>query len=308
MQLRDHPAVVSKGDMFRVDPRLLTIEPGFNVRDLEAVAAREKLDELKEDIRENGVQDPLEVKLVGDNLVVRSGHRRHKVVMELIAEGHNIISVPATAQPKGLSPVEELFRINTLNSGEPTSALEKAELVRRAIHVFGCTREQVAKRLSFKTVRVVEHYLEIAAMPEPLRKAVRQDEISATNARKMVHAAGPLLAQEKLDEARTTAAAAGRKRVTDRSISHAAVLKALRQGKDGAIAAPASTALASDAHMGHAGKFNQALALLREVVDDGYSPEVAEMSGRLTLETARTIRDWFADVVDELRLPEMLDS
>lgn len=42
MQLRDHAAVLKKGDVFRVDPRALKVMAGFNVRDRDAPGAREQ--------------------------------------------------------------------------------------------------------------------------------------------------------------------------------------------------------------------------------------------------------------------------
>ncbi len=63
MQLRDHPAIKGKRDQFRVDPRLLQIDPGFNVRDLTSPSARPRLDVLKEQIRSDGVRVPLEIRI-----------------------------------------------------------------------------------------------------------------------------------------------------------------------------------------------------------------------------------------------------
>ena len=89
-QLRDHDAIRAKRDFFLVDPRKLSVDPTYNVRDLTTPDAREGLDELKAMVRADGVQIPLVVRMVGDDLTIVQGHRRHTVVMELIAEGEDI--------------------------------------------------------------------------------------------------------------------------------------------------------------------------------------------------------------------------
>ena len=192
--------------------------PGFNVRDMTSVVAREKLDVLKAQIKNDGVRVPLELRMEGEDLYVVSGHRRLHVVMELIAEGEEILSVPAIMEAKHLSDAERAVGLVTLNQGEPLTPLEVAEVVRRLLG-YGWDRSQIARRLGFKAVQTVSNYEEMLSLPHEVREAVREGTVSATNARAIVREAGPLMAPERLKEAKATAKRIGKKKVTAKSMT-----------------------------------------------------------------------------------------
>jgi hypothetical protein len=87
MRLREHPAIgEGRTDILPADPRLLSIIPGYNVRDLTTPEAREELDELKAKVKAHGVRTALVVKFDGEKIWIIEGHKRHKVAMELINE------------------------------------------------------------------------------------------------------------------------------------------------------------------------------------------------------------------------------
>ena len=140
-QLRDHDAIQAKRDFFMVDPRKLSVDPTYNVRDLTTPDAREGLDELKAMVRADGVQVPLVVRLIGDDLTIVQGHRRHTVVMELIAEGEDIKAIPAIAEAKGVNDADRTFDLLRSNSGQPLAPLEIAEVVKRLYEEFRETGE-----------------------------------------------------------------------------------------------------------------------------------------------------------------------
>lgn len=211
MQLRQHEGIKSKWDGFRVDPRLLKVEPDFNVRDLDAPAARDALDELKAMIAADGVQVALEIRLSGEDLIVVSGHRRHKVVMELIAEGHEIETVPAVAEPKIISEPDRVARMVTLNQGLPLTPLEKAEIVRRLVG-YGWDRQKIAARLGVSP-QTVSNLETLLSAPQEVREAVRAGELAATEAVNLTRAEGDK-ASVTLRTARQVAKERGKPRVT----------------------------------------------------------------------------------------------
>lgn len=229
MRLREHEAIVSKGDIFRVDPRKLKIDPGFNIRDLDNPEERPALDELKADIKANGVQVALEIRLTNDELYITSGHRRHKVVMELIAEGEFIASVPATAEPPTVNDAERVLRLRTLNGGKPLTRLQNAEIVRRLIG-FGWDRAKIAERCGWTTQNVVL-LEETIALPEAVKEQVREGAVSATTARHVVRTEGAERAAQTISQARVTAKEAGKSRVTPRTLSRTATVHPIPQGQ-----------------------------------------------------------------------------
>lgn len=185
-QLRDHEAIQAKRDFFMVDPRKLTIDPCYNVRDLDAPAAKERLAELKESIRSDGVQIPILVRLVGEDMVIVQGHRRHRAVSELIAEGEEIRAIPAIAEAKGVNDADRTFDLLRSNSGEPLAPLEIAEVIRRLIN-FGWTEAQIAQRRGWRSTQTVTNYLSMLGMSEEMKGHVRDGHVSATLAREMVN-------------------------------------------------------------------------------------------------------------------------
>lgn len=219
-KFRDQEGVERGPDSFRVDPRRLQIDTGFNVRDLDAPTARDALDELKASIRAEGVQVALEIRQRGDELLIVSGHRRHKVVMELIDEGVELSTVPAMLEPKIISEADRVARLITLNAGEPLTALEKAEVVRRLL-AYGWDRAKIAQRLGLKTAQSIANYEELSAAPEPVREAVRSGEIAPTTAVNMARAerVEGVSATETLTQARSEAKAQGKSKITGAAAS-----------------------------------------------------------------------------------------
>lgn len=183
-QLRDHDAIQGKRDFFMVDPRKLSVDPTYNVRDLTTPDAREGLDELKEMVRADGVQVPLVVRLIGDDLTIVQGHRRHTVVMELIAEGEDIKAIPAIAEAKGVNDADRTFDLLRSNSGQPLAPLEIAEVVKRLIN-YGWTEAQIAQRRGWRSTQTVTNYLSMLAMPEVVKDHVKNGHVSATLAREI---------------------------------------------------------------------------------------------------------------------------
>ena len=183
-QLPDHDAIQAKRDFFMVDPRKLIVDPTYNVRDLTTPDAREGLDELKAMVRADGVQVPLVVRLIGDDLTIVQGHRRHTVVMELIAEGEDIKAIPAIAEPKGVNDADRTFDLLRSNSGQPLAPLEIAEVVKRLIN-YGWTEAQIAQRRGWRSTQTVTNYLSMLEMPEKMKEHVKNGHVSATLAREI---------------------------------------------------------------------------------------------------------------------------
>jgi ParB family chromosome partitioning protein len=292
-KLRDHEAIQTKTDMFRVDPRKLRVEPGFNVRNLDAPTAREALDELKASIAAEGVQVPLEIRMIAEDLFVVSGHRRLKVTMELIDEGHEILTVPAIPEPRAISEADRMARLITLNQGEPLTPLEKAEVVRRLLG-YGWDRSNIARRLGFKTVQTIANYELLLSAPSEVREAVREGEVSASNAVEMVRASGPA-ATETLTAARETAAAAGKKRVTARSIAPKPKSK-----KSATVNGAGSTIDPTEAANNKT--VREAMMLLNRLVDNDYA--VSEAAAAFMLyppERVARIAEWVYEFEDRVK-------
>jgi hypothetical protein len=209
-----------KRDLGLIDPRKLSVDPGYNVRDLDKPEAREGLDYLKSLIRASGVQAPLRIREDGvradgsANLLIVRGHRRHKVVMELIAEGHPIKLVPVTQEPRGTTPAERNWDLIDSNSEEPLKGFERADALYRQIHTFGWTEEEILRRTG-KTKQWLDQQLELRTVAPESRKMVDEGKSSLTLARQTTREHGDK-APEILKKA---AEASPNKRATPRAVA-----------------------------------------------------------------------------------------
>lgn len=286
MKLREHGAITSKSDMFRVDPRALVIDPGFNVRNLDSPDAREALDSLKASIKVEGVQVALEVRLIDDKLIVVSGHRRHRAVMELIAEGNDIATVPAVAEPRSINDAERTARLITLNSGEPLSSLEKAEVIRRLLN-FGWSREKIQTRFGYKSVQTINNYELLLSAPAIVHEAVSNGEISASEATAMVRAHGPVGTTKAFQAARATATAKGKTKITK------------------ATTAPRTTPSKEPGKPRYGAMLDTALRALTDIAEHGYGARA--MADAYIAQSSTTISellDWLIVFQDALREKE----
>lgn len=187
-QLRDHAAVTSRKNMFLVDPRLLKVDPGYNVRDLTTPEAKAGLVELKDSIKELGVQSPVMIRLKGEDMVIVRGHRRLAAAMLAIQEGAALVSIPAIAEETTVNDEQRTLDLIVSNSGEPLTALEKAEVVRRLIG-YGNTVPMIAKKTGW-TPATVENYKMLLTANADVRAMVKAGEVSTSAAIASVKAHG----------------------------------------------------------------------------------------------------------------------
>jgi ParB/RepB/Spo0J family partition protein len=210
MQLRD---IGTKSDFYKIDPRKLQVDPGYNIRDLETPDAKAKLLDLARSIASEGVKQPLVVRLKGDDVFVVAGHRRRAATLIAIDElGAEIAAIPCIAEPKGTSEADRCADLITSNSGEPLTPLEIAAVVKR-LTGFGWEPENIAKRLGWASKQTVENYLTLLSAPQDVQDMVRKGELSATTALMGVRQHGAEVS-EVIAKAKRQANSEGKSRVT----------------------------------------------------------------------------------------------
>ena len=63
MRLREHTGIIpGRIDILYCKPSEITVVDGYNVRDLTTAEARAELDELKAQVKENGILTPLKIR------------------------------------------------------------------------------------------------------------------------------------------------------------------------------------------------------------------------------------------------------
>ena len=201
MQFREHPALRGKRDYYMVDPKALKVEANYNVRDLSTKEAMEKLAELEASIVDHGVEQPLEVRLVGDDLIVVQGHRRLAAVLSAISKGHEIVSIPVIPEGKGVNAADRTADLVISNSGEPLTALETAEVVKR-LFGYGWDRTKIAARFGWSGAKV-DYFQSLLATSPEVQTMIKAGEVSASLAVEVTRRDGDK-AIETLKEAKKT--------------------------------------------------------------------------------------------------------
>ena len=171
-------------DLFLIDPRNIVVENGFNVRiDFD-------LDELKEQIKENGVLNPITVIAFKDEngdekYRLVDGERRYRATMLAIQEGADIGYVKALkADPK--STTEQLYLEQMMrNEGKRFSEYECAIMFRRFKEEFGYSQLEIAEKFK-KSPAYVSKCLSLLDMPPALQQKIVKGEISVMAAKEIV--------------------------------------------------------------------------------------------------------------------------
>lgn len=235
MRLREHAGIIAgRIDILYCKPSEITVEEGYNVRDLTTAEARAELDELKAQVKEHGVQTPLKIRFNGEQIILVEGHRRRTVALELIAEyeasggtqGRNIESVPIFPEAPGTTVEERDAGLFVSNTGSRLKPLEFANLIYRMHKQRGLPLEAVAQRLAI-SMHVLKNHLDMRGMSEPVKQHVRDGNISATLAAKISKNADPVQAEEliraNMEENKRLK---GKSRVTPKTIARATKPKA----------------------------------------------------------------------------------
>lgn len=171
-------------DIYQIDPRNIVVVAGFNARKDFA------LDELKEQIRRQGVLNPITVipfKDENGNEKYRlvDGERRYRAVMALLEEGADIRRVKAMYLPKNTKEEDLLIQQLMRNEGKQFTEIELANLFYRFKDQFGYTQTEIADKFG-KKASFVSRCLSLLDLPAEIIAKIESGDISADAARSIV--------------------------------------------------------------------------------------------------------------------------
>ena len=145
----------------------------------------EKLDELTESIRRNGIIQPVVVRPVdGGSFELVAGERRFRAAVQA-----GLRSIPAVARVLDDLQTLEIALIENIQR-EDIKPLECADAYRRLIDGFGLTQEQVADRVG-KSRSAVANTLRLLNLPLPILESLDRDEITEGHARALLSITDP---------------------------------------------------------------------------------------------------------------------
>lgn len=196
MRLQD--IALGRKDVLRLDPRILKVREGWNVRQ-ETPELMEHIHFLEESISEHGVKEPLTVVVEGEDVYVENGHCRLRAVMNLISRGLEIESIPAWPEDKLANAGDQILMQITRNGGLPLTPSEKGEVFRRLVN-YGWSEGSIAEKAG-TTPATVARLLALSSAPESLKKMVREKKVSPTTVAKQIQREGPDKAAQTIQEA-----------------------------------------------------------------------------------------------------------
>jgi ParB family chromosome partitioning protein len=184
--LSDRPAAMSE-EMVEIDIDLIepnSFQPRTNFNE-------EKLEELAQSIRSNGVIQPLLVRRVGDERYqLVAGERRWRA-----AQRAGLLRVPCVVKEIPEDKMLELALVENIQRQE-LNAIEEAQAYKRLIETLGFTQEMVAQRVG-RDRTFITNYLRLLRLPEDIQQLVEIEKISTGHARALLGVDDPEI-QRKL--------------------------------------------------------------------------------------------------------------
>lgn len=175
---KDQTAIgIKKVTDYMLDPRAISIKPGFNARDMVNMSprTRQHVDNIKAAIRANEVMPPLDVRVEGDKIYVVEGHCRLVANHELIAEGMEIMLVHVR-QFNGNDEDADFHVLNSANQLHLTR-LEQGRKYKGRVSL-GWTVAQIAERARVSP-SYVEQNLMLANADSDVQRMLEHDVVSA---------------------------------------------------------------------------------------------------------------------------------
>src|SRR5947209_17067171 len=173
--LSDRPAIANE-EMIEVDIDLIepnSFQPRTNFNE-------ERLEELAQSIRSNGIIQPLLVRRIdNEKYQVVAGERRWRA-----AQRAGLQKVPCVVREIPEDKMLELALIENIQRQE-LNAIEEAHAYKRLIESLGLTQEMVAQRVG-RDRTFITNYLRLLRLPEDIQQLVESEKLSMGHARALL--------------------------------------------------------------------------------------------------------------------------
>lgn len=203
---------VTRTNGYKADPKLLWIEEGFNIREIDEDHVKGFMDSYK-----NGkFVPPVEVEVVdvdGEHrLKVIEGHHRTIAVFALLEEGMDIQTIPVI-ELQG-NEIDQLTRMIKSTEGKPLTPVELAHAYKR-MESFGLNKSQIGETVGASGAHI-NNIMMLLSAPQELKTMVHNGEYAHSLAIANIRTHGPDLAlamaieDNKVKEAKESAKKEGK--------------------------------------------------------------------------------------------------
>ncbi len=139
----------------------------------------QKLQELADSIRTQGVLQPILVRREGDRYRIIAGERRWRA-----AQRAGLDQIPALVREAGAGEAFELALVENLQRAD-LNPIEESEGYRRLMEEFGLTQEQVSERVG-KERSSVANALRLLGLPDAVKEMVAAGSLNMGHARALL--------------------------------------------------------------------------------------------------------------------------
>lgn len=217
-------------DIYQIDPRNVDVVAGFNVRREFAI------DELKEQIKLNGVLNPITViptKAADGTERYRlvDGERRLRATLAAIEEGADIRRIKAIFLPRNTSEEEQLVQQMMRNEGKNFTEYECAIMFHRFKDAFGYSQTEIAAKFG-KSTTFVSRCLSLMELAPEIQQKLESGEISTNAVREIVgqNKENEAAQVEAVNAAVSQAKASGKRTADNNDVpAHVKLLKAIKK-------------------------------------------------------------------------------
>ena len=139
----------------------------------------EKLEELAQSIRANGIVQPIVVRKRGARYQIVAGERRWRA-----AQKAGLQKVSAVVREVADEKLLELALIENIQRQE-LNAIEEAKAYRNLIDTIGLTQEMIGERVG-KNRTIITTFLRLLKLPKDIQKLVEEEKLTAGHGRALL--------------------------------------------------------------------------------------------------------------------------
>lgn len=169
---------ITKTTTFRVDPNLITFEPGFNLR-TDGDELDLHVDRLYNAMKAGAFIPSVDVQVKDGKVIARDGHCRTKAAQRIKLEMPDFTL--ECRQLRGNDADAILHMLGTGSGAKPLTPLEQGKGILRLINM-GLNPIEIANKLGVSRV-TVDNNLSLAEAPQEVQQAISNGEVSSTVAR-----------------------------------------------------------------------------------------------------------------------------
>jgi ParB family chromosome partitioning protein len=139
----------------------------------------ERLEELAQSIRANGIVQPIVVRKRGDRYQIVAGERRWRA-----AQRAGLQKIPSVIKEVADDKLLELALIENIQRQE-LNAIEEAKAYKNLIDTIGLTQEMIAERVG-KNRTIITTFLRLLKLPKDIQKLVEDEKLTAGHGRALL--------------------------------------------------------------------------------------------------------------------------